>query len=85
LPTGHAVIFSPLHHAPAGHALTTTAAFWLEKFRMLILWAARAAPNLRRSMSGGTPSISATISSALTPGGDTALMEAITSNRLCVF
>jgi hypothetical protein len=37
---------SPLHHAPGGHALTTTAAFWMVKFWMVMFWAARDALNL---------------------------------------
>ena len=36
-------------------------------------------------MSGDTPEISATTSTALAVGEETALMDAMTSRRLCVF
>jgi hypothetical protein len=85
VPAGHAVMFSPLHHAPGGHALTMTAAFWMVKFWMVMFLGARAAWNWGRPMSGETPEISATTSRALAVGEETALMDAITSSRLGVF
>jgi hypothetical protein len=55
------------------------------KFWMVMFLAARAAWNCGRPMSGDTPEISATTSTALAVGEETALMDAMTSRRLCVF
>jgi hypothetical protein len=39
------MMVSPLHHAPGGQALTTTAAFWIVKFCMVMFLADSAAWN----------------------------------------